>query len=223
MNSDPSGADLAPLPCSAIVLAGGQSSRMGRDKSQLPWHGKTLIVHIVDQLRPMVDELLISANDPMPFAGLGLPVLADREPGGGPLQGIAAGLGAARYEWLFVTGCDVPEIRQDFLRRMWALTAEAEVVVPVDASGRAEPLFALYRRSALPVVEHVLASGRPRIIDLFPSLRVCHPELPEGWLKNLNTPEDYAAALHASRPVGGRKARRVAGCACACSERGTAC
>ena len=187
---------MLPLPCSAIVLAGGQSSRMGRDKSQLPWHGKTLISHIVDQLRPMVAELLISANDPVPFAGLGLPVLADREPGGGPLQGIATGLRAARHEWLFVTGCDVPEIRQDYFQGMWPLTAEdVDVIMPVDADGRAEPLFALYRRSALPAVERVLASGRPRIIDILPVVRVCHPRLPQGWLKNLNTPEDYAAAL----------------------------
>jgi len=185
---------MTALPCSAIILAGGQSRRMGRNKSLLSLHGQPMIAHIADQMRPAFAELLVSANDAALYAFLGLPVLPDRVPGGGPLMGIAAGLQAARHDWLFVTGCDVPEINLPFIATMWALTENRDVVMPLDADGRAEPLFALYRKTALPAIETVLASGRARIIDILPGLRVAHPALPGGWLKNLNTPQDYAAA-----------------------------
>ena len=165
---------------------------MGRDKSLLPLAGEPLIARIAGQLRPLFDEVLVSANDPAPYAFLGLPVIADAEPEQGPLMGIASCLEAARNDWLFVTGCDVPDLDSAFIARLLAQAGECDIVMPQDAAGRPEPLCALYRKTALPVAHRLLAVGRRRIIDLLPELRVVSPALPGGWLKNLNTPEEFA-------------------------------
>ncbi len=165
---------------------------MGRDKSLLPLAGEPLIARIAGQLRPLFDEVLISANDPAPYAFLGLPVIADAEPGQGPLMGIASCLRAARNEWLFVTGCDVPDLDAAFIASLLELARDCDVVMPRDSDGRPEPLCALYRKTVLAVAERLLADGRRRIIDLLPELRVATPALPGGWLKNLNTPEEFA-------------------------------
>lgn len=181
--------------CSAAILAGGQSRRMGQNKALLPLHGQPLIAHIAAQLRPAFAELLVSANDADLYQFLGLPVVADATPGSGPLMGILSCLQAARHEWLFVTGCDVPDINLAFIAAMQQLSADCDVVMPLDANGRPEPLFALYRKSVIPVAQALLAAGGRRIIDILPALRVAHPPLPGGWLKNLNTPDDYASAV----------------------------
>lgn len=186
------------IAASAVILAGGQSRRMGRNKSLLPLHGRPMIAHIADQLRPAFDEVLVSTNDAALYAFLGLPIVADEAPGEGPLMGILSSLEAARHDLLFVTGCDIPEMNLAFVRDMLPLTAEHDIVVPVDASGRLEPLFAFYRKSVVPRAREILAAGGRRVTDLFVGPRVASPPVPAGWLRNLNTPEDYRATAGAA-------------------------
>ncbi|MGE5385256.1 MAG: molybdenum cofactor guanylyltransferase [Betaproteobacteria bacterium] len=185
--------DAGRIAASAAILAGGQSRRMGRNKSLLPMHGQPMIGHIADQLRPHFDELLIGANDGALYGFLGLPVIADREPGSGPLMGILSCLEAARHELLFVTGCDIPEMNLAFIRQMISLAEGHDIVMPVDAEGRLEPLFAIYRKTVIAPALAVLAAGGRRVMDLLPGQRVAHPVIPAGWIRNLNTPSDYTA------------------------------
>ena len=176
----------------AIIMAGGDSRRMGTDKSMLAVNGRPLIQRICEQLRDSFSQVLISANDAGKFAFLGLAVVPDRVPGQGPLMGIASSLNASDNELNFVVACDIPQIELRLVRRMISEAAEsgADIVLPVGSDGKHEPLFAIYRKSALEVIDKVLSSGGRKISDVFPLCTVKYIEM-EGSLINLNTAAEY--------------------------------
>ena len=175
----------------AIILAGGESRRMGSDKSMLALNGKPMIAHIADQL-DFFPELLVSANNPAQFDFLGLPVVPDREPGQGPLMGILSCVARAAHDLCFVTGCDIPTIDPGFVSLLLAQAQTCDIVVPRHADGRIEPLLAVYRKSIIPVAEAALKKGLRRIIVIFDSLNVTFvPADQLDWYRNLNTMDDY--------------------------------
>jgi len=100
------------INATAIVMAGGESRRMGRDKSLLAVGGHPIIQSICEQLRGHFGEILISANEPEKLAFLGLNVVPDRIPGQGPLMGIACALEASRSNLNFVVAGDIPQERR---------------------------------------------------------------------------------------------------------------
>ncbi len=108
---------------SAVILAGGRSLRMGCDKRMLSINGRSMIQHIACQLKKRFSEVIVSANDPERFVFLGLRIVVDREPGLGPLMGIASALAAVRNDRAFVMSCDTPEINFAFIERMLAEAA----------------------------------------------------------------------------------------------------
>jgi molybdenum cofactor guanylyltransferase len=186
----------------AIVLAGGQSRRMGTDKSLLPWAGEPLVQHIVRQLQPLFDQVLIGANSPEKYAFLGLPVVPDQEPGQGPLMGILSGISASVHELNFVTACDIPHLDPGFILDLLRAAEGHDIAMPVNAAGRHEPLLAVYRRSVAPLARRILQQGGRRIADLLGVAKVRFVEMPEsGWYRNLNTPEDYQRALEPPGPA----------------------
>jgi molybdopterin-guanine dinucleotide biosynthesis protein A len=185
-----------PQDAAAIVLAGGQSRRMGRDKSLLDLGGKPMVQHIVDQLRPLFPRILIGANDAAKYRFLNLPVIPDRAPDCGPLMAILSTLAASPAELNFVVGCDIPNLHRPFIRQMIALAQDCDIVMPVTADGRHEPLYAVYRRSVIPAAEEILNCGGRRIVELLDRARVRLVPLPTGdWYRNLNTPQDYQEAV----------------------------
>jgi len=188
-------------PVTAVVLAGGRSTRMGRDKALLPVSGRTMIEHIVDQLRPHVDEILVSADDSSKYAFLGLDVVPDREPGLGPMMAIASTLERASHEACLVVPCDVPRLPGRLLRRLLReARGEADVAVPVTAEGHYEPLFAIYRKSAAPALDLALAGGARRIASVYGELRTTKLDLAPGQeLININTVEEYGAEVGEER------------------------
>ncbi len=177
----------------AIIMAGGDSHRMGIDKSMLPVNGRPLIERIYTQLHGSFEQILISANDTAKFAFLRLAVIPDRVAGQGPLMGISSALNVSDNDLNFVVACDIPHIDLRFVRRMLCEAAEggADIVLPVGDGGKQEPLFAVYRRSALEAINKVLSSGGRKISDVFPLCTVKYMEL-EGSLINLNTAAEYA-------------------------------
>lgn len=180
---------------SAAILAGGRSSRMGQDKSLLPLSGRPLIRHIYDQLLHRFDDVLISTNEPEKHAFLGARTVADRVPGKGPLMGIASAMEAARHERVFVTACDIPVIDLDTVARMLVMAEDFDCVIPMSSVGH-EPLFAVYRKSALPAMREVLAGGERRISAVFTRVRTRYYDLGRApWYRNLNTPADVAEFL----------------------------
>jgi molybdenum cofactor guanylyltransferase len=180
---------------SAVILAGGKSSRMGHDKSLLRVDGAPLIRRIHDQLAARFDEILVSASEPDKYAFLGVKTVPDRVPGKGPLMGIASAVEAARHDRVFVTACDIPQVDLDTVARLLVLAEDCDCAIPVSSVGR-EPLFAVYRKSAVRAMHDALDSGERRIDVVFPRVRTRYVDLGHApWYRNLNTPEDVAAFL----------------------------
>jgi molybdopterin-guanine dinucleotide biosynthesis protein A len=196
-----------------IVLAGGRSSRMGTPKAGLEWHGSTLLRRIVGIVDRSVDGPVIVVRAPgqeLPALPADVEVVEDAEEGRGPLQGLAAGLGAAREraEVAYATSTDVPFLHPMFVRRVLAtLRADVDVVLP-HVGGYPQPLAAAYRVELLDVVERLIAEDRMRPAFLFeasrvrrldaaelladPALAALDPDLDS--VLNLNEPDDYATA-----------------------------
>ena len=193
---------------SAIVLAGGRSSRMGRPKALLPFDGVPLIVHIVSMLRDVVGDVIVVAAPGQDLPALPVRIVRDEVPHQGPVGGICYGLRAARGEAAFVTSCDSAFLNPDVIARLFEARAGYDVVVPHWA-GRLQPLHAVYAATVLPQLEAQLARGELRPVSLFervPTLRIEEDELrridPGGWsVFNMNTPEDYARALERWREI----------------------
>ncbi len=185
----------------AIVLAGGKSSRVGTDKSLLPFMGKPLIQHIYDQLYPHFDETIIAGGEKKCLSFLKARIISDEVSGEGPLRGIASALTASRHNLNFVIACDIPWVNVGLLRRLLRESHECDCVVPVTAEGYYEPLFAVYRKSALAAMRRALEEGKRRIVAAFPYCRVKTVLLSESeTIKNINTMLDYYTATHSREP-----------------------
>ena len=191
----------------AIVLAGGTSERMGRDKSLLPILGRSMraasgvrtvpiIEHVCAQVRTHFGQILVAADDTEKFAFLGVDLVQDKASGQGPLMGIASALEVSAHDLNFVVACDIPTIDMPFVRKMLWEAVGADCVVPKTAQGYFEPLFAVYRKSVLPAFQRSLAAGRRKIIAALDHCYVKHVALPESLqLGNVNTLEDYECLL----------------------------
>jgi molybdopterin-guanine dinucleotide biosynthesis protein A len=183
-------------PLGAVVLAGGDSRRMGENKAFLSVQGKTLIQHILDQIDRLFDEILISASRRDEFDHLGYQVVLDESPGEGPMAAIKGALSAAQFEKNFVIACDIPDINLAFLDNLIESAASYEIVVPVSPQNKYEPLFAVYSRSTISPMQGLLEKGERSLLPLF---KLCLTQFislgPNNWFKNLNTREDYEAYI----------------------------
>jgi molybdopterin-guanine dinucleotide biosynthesis protein A len=181
---------------SLIILAGGKGRRMGFDKASLTLPGGPLIRRVLRQVEGMFDEVLISVSRGQAVDTPGCRTVEDAAPGQGPLAGILAGLKAAKNEVCAVLACDIPDIDVGFLAGLIAKTQGFDIVVPVSSGGFFEPLFAVYRRSVIPEIEVLVQAGDFSILTLFDRCRTRKVRLKDsGWLRNLNTPEDYKKYL----------------------------
>lgn len=185
------------MAASGAVLVGGESRRMGADKALLPFRGRRMIEWVVEALSGVVDEVLLVGRGADRLAGLGLPTLEDRLPGGGPLAGIYTALEAARHPHCLVVACDMPFLDPALLAYLLEQAPGWDAVVP-RPQDHLEPLHAVYARSCLPVIRDMLAAGELCPLDLYPRVRVRYVEEEEiaafrGGRRsfvNFNTPED---------------------------------
>lgn len=177
----------------AIILAGGKSSRMGgEDKSMLPVNNKPLIQHIVNQLDGHFDEILIGANDSEKYSFLNLEVIPDIERDKGPLMGILSCLKASKSDVNFITACDIPEMNIKLIKNMINLSADFDIVMPIKDEDKHEPLYAIYKKSAAIGAEEILKNNGRRIIELLNYCKVKFVEFThQGWYQNLNLKDDY--------------------------------
>lgn len=185
---------------SAVILAGGQSSRMGRDKAWLAVGGQPLLarqIALVRELRPV--EVFLSGRDGVDYSAFGCPVLRDRVPGCGPLAGILAGLEAATSPLVLVLAVDLPRMTRAVLERVCAAGGPECGIVP--RLGRElEPLAAVYPRAAAALAAAQLGARRLAVRDFAARCEqlclVRFLELPAelgGCFANVNSPADLAA------------------------------
>ena len=182
---------------------------MGTSKAMLPFGPETMLQRVVRLLGSVVSPLVVVAAGAQELPALppGVIVTRDEREARGPLEGIRAGLKALppHVDAAYITSCDVPLLVPAFVRRMIELADGYDIVV-TEIDGFAHPLSAIYGRTALPHAEALLAEDQLRVSHLFSRVRTrrvptsemvgVDPEL--QTLRNLNTQEDYAAALVAA-------------------------
>jgi molybdopterin-guanine dinucleotide biosynthesis protein A len=158
-------------PTSAVVLAGGRSSRLGQDKAFLRINGQFLIERILEKLAQVSDEVIVVANDIEKYEQFEAVVVGDVFPGKGALGGIYSGLRAATRDRSLVVACDMPFLNLSLLQYMQGLAPRYDVVIP--RLGRLmEAVHAVYSRNCLPFIEKQLQAGDLRIVSFFPQVRV---------------------------------------------------
>ena len=190
------------MNASAVILAGGKSSRMGRPKALLPFDNQPLIVHILRALKSMFAEVVVVAAPEQELPQLSATLVRDEVAYQGPVGGIYYGLQAVGGDCCFVTSCDVAFVNLSLISYLISHISNHDVVVPYWQE-RFQPLHAVYRKSVLPLLKAQLERGELRPIFLYDKVRtrrVGEDEIrrfdPEGLsFFNMNTPEDYEEAL----------------------------
>ncbi len=152
---------IATQDISAVILAGGRSTRMGgKNKGLLPFRGRPMIQHVIDRIRPQVDTILISANQDLDaYKGFGYSVVTDQTADySGPLAGMLAALSVMQTEWLVSVPCDVPFIGADFVAR---LANDDKALLRVAHDGeRQQSACCLMHRDIRDALEQYLQSGQ---------------------------------------------------------------
>ena len=179
------------MQASLLVLAGGDSRRMGRPKAWLEVGDTYLLRHVAERLGPAFSEVMVSfaepeqLEEPVPYR-----VVFDRRPSAGPLAGIEAGLAAARNEVIFAVACDMPFVTQEVAQLAVAAARSCDAAI-ARIDGRPEPVCGAYRRSALPFITGAVNTGRFKAADLVDELDVTWLEgLDPQLFLSLNTPGD---------------------------------
>lgn len=145
---------------SAIILAGGESKRMGQDKASIQFNGQSLLALAVEKVRQLgIKAVSISGRSGTDYSTLNCPVLLDLEPGHGPLGGIERGLAASDSKLLLVLAVDLPHMSVPFLRKLIAQCDPATGVVP-RLDGGLEPLAAIYPKCCHGIVSDCLSRSR---------------------------------------------------------------
>lgn len=179
------------------IQAGGKSSRMGVDKSFVPFLGRPMIEVVRDRVAGLGDEVILITNNPEPYAYLDLPMFGDIYPESGPLGGIYTAIHHARHPHTLVVACDMPWLNRPLLEYMVGLRETADIVVP-RWEKFPEPLHAIYSKACLEPIREKLEAQQLKITAFFGRVRlrfVDRPEIerfdPEGRsFANVNTPDD---------------------------------
>lgn len=186
---------------SCLILAGGQSRRMGQDKAQLRLDGLSMVERLYHKVSGIFSEIIIVDNAPGKFALPGVREINDDYPGAGPLGGIHAGLKAAKNQIAFVISCDLPFIKPEDFEPVLKKAPAHDIVVPV-INQRKQVLFSSYQKTCLPYLEELLCQKKYQVLLLLDQLNTCYleekdftPGAGERISFNLNTPADYQKAL----------------------------
>ena len=176
------------------MLAGGKSSRMGRDKALLPFRGGALAGYAAATVAAAAGSVIL-IGDPQKYGHLGYTVLPDRKPGAGPVGGIESALSYTAADWNLVRACDMPGISAEFLRGLMdaAERAGADALAPTGPCGRLEPLCAVYHRRCRETLGRALEAGVRKVTDAPAGLEVARLAVDDAaCFENLNTPEEWA-------------------------------
>lgn len=192
--------------CTAIILAGGDSQRMGRDKANLMLGEQTLLQRVMVTMQQVFPFVIVSVRQPRPE--INLPQVCDEQPnegmpGAGPLAGLVSGLSRVTTPWAFAVACDMPFVEPAVVELLGKFRSIYQAVVPV-VQGHPQPLAAFYASSCLAVMRESLQMRDKSLRGVLHKLDVCYVDQ-AGLLDadpqlrsfiDLDTPQDVVMALH---------------------------
>ena len=181
-----------------VILTGGGSRRMGRDKAMLPIGDKTMLQHLIDKYSETLGSVAVSVNKKSRFPFEGAVELVDPYPDMGPLNGIVSAFSECDEDMIFITGTDLPFGEPKLALRLAQLVGDADACVMRRGKKGFEPLFAIYKRVCGEKADECLSQGKKSIRDLLESINVRYVESEEiaefdldNILMNVNTEEEY--------------------------------
>ncbi|MFI5304832.1 MAG: molybdenum cofactor guanylyltransferase [Nitrospiria bacterium] len=179
-----------------IVLAGGKSLRMGKDKAFIEFEGQSLIQRTLDTLEPLFEKIAIISKIKEPFLSLGVPVYEDIYSEGGPMSGLYTGLFYSDGP-IFAVACDMPFLNPEVVRFLTGKLQNFDAVVCQSPDGL-HPLHAAYSKSVLPLMENSLNNGDVKMMKFLEKIKLLkidcnqirHLDPDIRFLSNINTPGD---------------------------------
>ncbi|MCB0481141.1 MAG: molybdenum cofactor guanylyltransferase [Flavobacteriales bacterium] len=179
-----------------IILAGGKSSRMKKDKGLLTYNEKPMAKHVIDVAQNFCEKMYLMTSNPE-YDQFGLERLEDTYKDTGPLAGIQTGLRSSEYEYNLVLSCDMPHIDEFIIKKI--LTPPIEDLVIISKCGEnVYPLVGLYSKWILPSLDEFLAAGNKSVLSFLHRLGVKTIVFDDDFeynFMNVNTPDDYEALL----------------------------
>ncbi|WP_245712531.1 molybdenum cofactor guanylyltransferase [Anaerobacillus alkalilacustris] len=198
---------MCSLKAGAVILAGGKSSRMGKNKALLQINGITTIERTKNSLREVFDDILLVANDDERYRFLNVPITKDKVIDKGPLAGIHAGLLTANHDTNLFVACDMPFISSKLAKLLVELSDGFDAVVPV-IDGEQHPLFAVYKKSIIRVIENCFETKQLRIKSLLNKVNVKY--VTEDQLKNKEIDKLEQVFYNMNHPFEYEKAKIIA-------------
>ena len=205
---------MKPSKMSAVILAGGRSSRMGENKLLLPLGSRTVIGHLIHTLKQLFAEVIVVTDTPSLYRPFPVRVACDliRSQQKNSLTGIHAGLTAAKHEYCMVVAGDMPFVMDDVISSLCGKCDGFDITIPREGE-YFQPLCAVYHKNCLPHIEKMLAAGRYKIAGFFPNVRThCVDTAELAFFDpdqisffNVNTPQDYQRALAMLADAGGKE------------------
>ena len=192
---------------SVIILCGGRSRRMGKDKGSLVLNDKPMLIHVLDTVREIADEIVLVLRDQEQInkykailrdIEVSIKIVTDESKDQGPLVGILTGLSHIKSEYAQILPCDSPFISKSFVLKMFEI-AEAkkfDAVVPIWDDGHIEPLHSIYKKDIVDIGKNLIKKERYNVKSLIDNLNVKYvdvEELDESTMsfRNLNTVEEF--------------------------------
>ena len=189
----------------AVILAGGRSSRMGRDKALLELNEQKFIDHLVQELSGCC-KVMISAAHQDDYAGYGVPVIADETKDIGPIEGIRQALRSSGSDYVFVCAVDTPFVRKEMMQYLAEFISSDYDAFVFREGDRIHPHIGIYSRAALSVIEEMIGEKQYRLTELLSRIRTKYVDIGTSCfdrkvLRNINTPDDYLAILNQDAPA----------------------
>ncbi len=153
------------MELTAIILAGGKSSRMGQDKGLVNYNGKSMVEYSIEACKKITSSLIISTNNE-DYASFGFPLIKDSYPNAGPMGGLEAALEYSNTEDNIVCPCDMPNIHPYLFELVLQKKSGKQAVVVTDKKGKVFPVFGYYNKSALPVIRQQIKTGNLKMLSL---------------------------------------------------------
>ncbi len=187
---------------SCIILAGGENSRIGKEKALLQFGERTFIEEQVSSLNKIFEEIIIVTNNRKNFKDMDVKVVTDIVPQSGPIGGLFTGLAVSSNIHCFVIGCDMPLINLELIKFMIDNIKEDDIVIPLSSSGK-ETLYAIYSINCLETIKRQIELKNLKLIDILKYHKVKYIsdkeinkfDPKELSFFNVNSPKDYEKAL----------------------------